>query len=161
MFWSWFPVSTCLMAILIFVGAAIGQESGGLREQGQQPFLSGVVKQERQDITGHRYKSCTAAPNIKTPQVAGVNKNAKGTISKPGFGPFPRNHGRKQAFGAQVGISKSGPISVGYHCSGTTSFLDGYLLKSLHHDGSAKKKARSENHPKDDLRLKGKTSSKF
>jgi hypothetical protein len=61
---------------------------------------------------------------------------------------------------AQIGASGRPLLNMGNN-PGSTSFLDGYLLKSLHDDGLAREKPRREDEPKDDLLLQGTTSSKY
>jgi hypothetical protein len=61
----------------------------------------------------------------------------------------------------QFGASGSGLIGTGYNqssSSGSKSFLDGYFVNSLHNEGIARKKPSNGKKPKDNLRLRGKTS---
>jgi hypothetical protein len=156
-----------LITILLFAGVASGQGRYELQEQGQQPLQSDMANREQQGPDGSKVivKSSSKAKNKKAPRVSGIKKSAKGTVPKPdSFGPSSRQYGMEQAKEQQVGVSGSGLLGMGDNqsgSSGSTSFLDGYLLKSLRDDGLARKKSRSEDKTKDDLPLRGKNTSKF
>jgi len=124
-----------------------------LPEQGPQPLQSDLPNPEQSSLNGPKSidESNSKAKNQKAPGAAGIKKSAQGASSKPySFGPASGQYGVPQASGLKIGSSP-----------GSTSFLDGYLLKSLHDDGLARKKPTAEDTPKDDSLLPGKTSSRF
>jgi hypothetical protein len=169
MWQQFFP--SFLMALLLFPGVASGQGRYELQDRGQQqPLESDMANRELPGLEGPKTidKYSPKAKNKKAPRVTGIKKSAKGTIPKPdSFGPSSRQHGVEQAKGPQIGVSGSGLLGRGdnqsgsYGSYGSTSFLDGYLLKSLHADRLKKKKSRREEMPNDDLPRSGKTAPKF
>ena len=163
--WRRIAVLAFLITSLIFAGVASGQgryelpEQGPqplqnvLPEQGPQPLQSDLASPEQPGLAGPKSidESNSNAKNQKAPRTAGIKGSAKGANPKPySFGPASGRYGVPQAGGLKISSSP-----------GSTSFLDGYLLKSLHDDGLARKKPAAEDTPKDDLLLPGKTSSKF
>ena len=162
MSWRRIAVLAFLITLLIFAGVASGQgryelpEQGpqplqnDLPEQGPQPLQSDLANPEQPGLAGPKSinESNSNAKNQKAPGAAGIKKSAKAASPKPySFGPVAGQYGVPQARVPQIGSSP-----------GSTSFLDGYLLKSLHDDGLARKKPTES---KDDLMLPDKTSSKF
>jgi hypothetical protein len=191
MSWRRLSVFAFLITLLIFAGVASGQGRYELPEQGPQPLKSDLPEQgpqplksdlpdqgpqplqgdlanpEQPSLVGPKSidKSGSKAKKLKAPRAAGIKKSAKGASPKSdSFGPASGQHGVQQARGPQSGVSRSGLLNTGNNqvsSPGSTSFLDGYLQRSLHDDGLARKKPRGEDKPKDDLLLQGKTSSEF
>ncbi|MGP8106608.1 MAG: hypothetical protein ACLQLE_12040 [Desulfobaccales bacterium] len=179
MSWRRLSVLASLITLLIFAGVARGQGRYELPEQGPQPLQNDLPEQGPQPLQGDLAnpeqpglngpksidQSGFKTTNQKAPTAAGIQKSAKGASPKPdSFGPASGQHGVQQAGGPQIGVSRSGLLNMGNNQvsnPGSTSFLDGYLLRSLHDDGLARKKPAGEDKPKDDLLLPGKTSSKF
>jgi hypothetical protein len=179
MSWRRLAVLAFSITVLIFAGVASGQGRYELPEQGPQPLQSDLPEQgpqplqndlanpEQPDLDGSKSidESNSITKNQKTPRPAGIKNSAKGASPKPGsFGPASGQHGVQQAGGPQVGVPRNGLLNMGNHqgsSPGSTSFLDGYLQRSLHDDGLARKKPGGEDKPKDDLLLPGKTSSQF
>jgi hypothetical protein len=152
-----------LITILIVAGVARGQGRYGLPEQGPQPLGNELSDREHYGLDGPKSisKSGSKATSQKAPRAAGTKKNAKGASPKPyAFGPAAGQYGMQQDSEAQIGASGRPLLNMGNN-PGSTSFLDGYLLKSLHDDGLAREKPRREDEPKDDLLLQGTTSSKY
>ncbi len=153
MSWRRIAVLAFLITSLIFAGVARGQGRYELPEQGPQPLQSDLANPEQPGLAGPKSidQSNSQAKNQKAPRAADIKKSAKGASPKPySFGPASGQYGVPQARGLKIGSSP-----------GSTSFLDGYLLRSLHDDGLGRKKPAGEDNPKDDLLLPGKTSSKF
>lgn len=153
------------MALLLLGGVAWAQGRDDLQDQGQQqPLQTDMVNKDQQslDLSIDRHNS--KAKNKKAARVKDIKKSTEtGSPKAESFGPSSRQYGMSnaQSKGPQFGALGSGLIGKGYNQSssfGSTSFLDGYLLKSLHDEGIARKKPRNEEKPKDDLRLRGKTS---
>jgi hypothetical protein len=167
MSWLRLSVLAFLITILIFAGVASGQE---LPEQGPQPLQSDLANPEQPGLDAPKSisKSGSKATNQKAPRAAGIKKSAKGASGaspKPySFGPAAGQYGMQQDREAQIGASRGGLLNMGNNQSsspGSTSFLDGYLLRSLHDDSLVREKPRREDEPKDDLPLQGKASSKY
>ncbi len=173
MSWLRLAVLAFLITIFMFAGVASGQGRYELPEQGPQPLQNGLPEQGPQPLqsdlanTGHPgldgsksidVSNPKAKFNQKAPRAAGIKKSAKGASSKPysfgpdSFGPPSGHYGIQQAKGPQIGVPRS---------PGSTSFLDGYLLRSLHDGGLAGEKAGGEDQLKDDSPLNGETSSDF
>jgi hypothetical protein len=153
MAWRRLSVLAFSITLLIFAGVARGQDRYELPEQGPQPLQSDLANPEQPGLADPQSidESNSNAKDQKAPGAAGIKKSAKGASPKPySFGPATGQYGVPQARGLKIGSSP-----------GSTSFLDGYLLKSLHDDGLARKKPMGEDKPKDDLLLPDKTSSKF
>lgn len=167
MSWRRISVPACLMALSLSAGVASGQGDYSLQQQGQQPLRSDLATREQQGLNSSKSKSKTISKPKpqKAPWVAGVKQRTKGTSPKSSFLAPSSGHQRMEpAKGAQTGVSGSGLPAMGHNqsgSSGSTSFLDNYLLNSLHNTRPAKKKGRSEDKSKDVLPLKGKTTSKF
>ncbi|MCX5890430.1 MAG: hypothetical protein NTY36_13435 [Deltaproteobacteria bacterium] len=161
-----------LMALLLLGGAAWAQGRDDLQDQGQQqPLQTDMVNKDQQslDLSIDRHNSKAKdtkakAKDRKAARVTDIKKSTEsGSPKAESFKPSSRQYGMSnaQSKGAQFGTSGRGLIGKGYNqssISGSTSFLDGYLLKSLHDEGISRKKTRNAEKPKDDLRLKGKTS---
>ena len=104
------------------------------------------------------------AKDRKAARVTDIKKSTEtGSPKAESFGSSSRQYwmSNDQSKGPQFGASGSGLIVKGYNQSssfGSTSFLDGYLLKSLHDKEISRKKTRNEEKPKDDWRPRGKTS---
>jgi len=164
MSWRRLAVPAFLITLLVFAGVARGQgryelpEQGpqplqnALPEQGPQPLQSDLANPEQPGLAGPKSidasNSTVKNPNLRA---TGIKKSAKGAGPRPySFGPASGQYGVPQARALQIGSSP-----------GSTSFLDGYLLKSLHDGGLARKKPAAEDTPKDDLLLPDQTSSKF
>lgn len=156
-----------LLTFLVFAGVAGGQGRYELPEQGQQPFLSNLTPEEQQGPAGAKTlnRSGSQAKNKKAPRAAGIKKSAAGGVPRPDSpGPASKPPGLAQAQGFPVGLLGSGQFGKAAHQSGGSgaiSFLDGYLLRSLHDEGMARKKAKKEDKPKDDFPQRGKTVTKF
>ena len=179
MSWRRLSVLAFSITLLIFAGVASGQgryelpEQGpqplqnDLPEQGPQPLQSDLANPEQPGFDGLKSidQSGFKATNQKAPTAVGIQKSANGASPKPySFGPASGQHGVQQAGGPQMGVSRSGLLNMGNNQSsspGSTSFLDGYLLRSLHDDSLVREKPRREDEPKDDLPLQGKASSKY
>jgi hypothetical protein len=154
-----------LIALLLLGGVAWAQGRNDLQDQGQQQLLqSDMVNKDQQRpdlaIDRHNYQP----KNKKAARVTDIKKNTEsGSPKAKSFGPSSRQDGmsKAQSKGPQVGVLGSGLIGNEYYQSssfGSKSFLDGYLLKSLHDEDISKKKTRNEEKPKDDLPPRGKTS---
>jgi hypothetical protein len=155
-----------LITLLIFAGMARGQGRYELSEQGQPPLQRDLANPEQPGLDGPRpiADSGSQTKNQKAPRPAGIKKQVKGITKPDFFRPASGPDGVQQARGTQTGASSSGLLGLENHqlsSPGSTSFLDGYLQRSLHEDGLARKKPAAENKPKDDLLLQGRTSSKF
>jgi len=153
MSWSRIAVPAFLITLLAFAGVARGQGRYELPEQGPQPLQSDLANPEQPGLAGPQSidVSNSKAKNQKASGAAGIKKSAPGASPKPySFGPASGQYGVPQAKALQIGSSP-----------GSTSFLDGYLLKSLHDGDLASKKPRAEDKPKDDLLLPGQTPSRF
>jgi hypothetical protein len=179
MSWRRLSLLSSLITLLIFAGVASGQGRYELSEQGQQPLQNDLPEQRPQPLQNDLANpgqpglagpksiepSYSKAKNQKFPRAAGIKKSAEGASPKPdSFGLASGQYGAQQARGPEIGVSRSGLLGMANNQSsspGSTSFLDGYLLKSLHDDGLGRKKPAGEDKPKDDLLLPGKTSSKF
>ncbi len=179
MSWRRLLVFAFLIDILIFAGVASGQgryelpEQGqqslqsDLPEQGQQPLQSDLANPEQPGLDGPNSldKSNSKAKFYqKPPRAAGIKKSAKGITKPDSFGASSGQFGTQQARGPQIGVPGSGLLGMRnnqFSSPGSTSFLDGYLLRSLHDDGLAREKPGGEGKPKDDLPINGKTSSEF
>jgi len=167
MTWRWLSLAAFLIPILISAGGAGAQSVYELRGQGQQPLQSDPANREQQGLNGPKAIDKPAVKAKKVPSVPGVKKNAKGakgTIFKPDVsGPSSKGQGLGHAKEPQIGGSGSALLDKAENHPGrvgSNSFLDGYLLRSLHDEGSARKKPRSSDKSKDNL-LKGKTTSRF
>jgi hypothetical protein len=154
-----------LMALLLLGGVAWAQVRDDLQDQGQQqPLQTDMVNKDQQslDLSIDRHNS--KANDRKTARITDIKKSTEtGSPKAESFGPSSRQYGMSnpQSKGPQFGASGSGLIGKGYNQSGSfgsTSFLDGYLLKSLHDEGISKKKTSNEEKPKDALRPRGKTA---
>lgn len=167
-----FPVF--LITISIFTGVASGQGHYELQEHGQQPSKNNITSRGQwpqplqTDLVNREQqsnpKTAGSKPNFKnkqTSKVGGIKRNAKGKISKTDSFKFSSNqHGVDQVkrvnIRPQIGASGSGLLGMrnnqsgGSGSSGSASFLDGYLLKSLHDGRLAEKKKRREEKSKDD-----------
>ncbi len=165
MSWRRLAVPAFLITLLVFAGVARGQgryelpEQGpqplqnALPEQGPQPLQSDLANPEQSGLAGLQSidVSDSKAKNPKASGAAGIKKSAPGASPKPySFGPAS----------GQYGVPQAGELKIG-SSPGSTSFLDGYLLRSLHDDGLGRKKPTAEDKPKDDLLLPGTTSSKY
>lgn len=161
---SFLPI---LLSLSLFTGVASGQGRYDLPEQGQQPLQSGMKNWEQPSLGGSLKDGKTnSKPVIKKVKGAGLKKRKTGTIPTPGIHESAsQQDGMKRAKKSQFGSSKTGLIGMGYNQPGnpgSTSFLDGYLLKSMHSDGLARKRTRSEEKPTNNLSPQGKTTtSKF
>ena len=153
------------MALLLLGGVAWAQGRDDLQDQGQQqPLQTDLVNKDQQslDLSIDRHNS--KAKDRKAARVTDIKKITESSSPKAeSLGPSSRQYGMSnaQSKGPQVGASGSGFIGKGYNQSssfGSTSFLDGYLLKSLHDEGISRKKTRNEEKSKDDLRPRRKTS---
>lgn len=165
MSWRRLAVPAFLITLLVFAGVARGQGRYELPEQGPQPLQNALPEQspqplqcdlanpEQPGLTGPQSidVSNSKAKNQKASGAAGIKKSAKGAGPRPySFGPASGQYRVPPARALQIGSSP-----------GSTSFLDGYLLKSLHDGGLARKTPAAEDTPKDDLLLPDQTSSKF
>ncbi len=191
MSWLRLAVLAFLITILIFAGLARGQGRYDIPEQGPQPLQNGLPEQRPQplqndlpeqgpqllqgDLPNHRQLSLSSGqsmdvcnPKAKLHQpgqgAKGINKSAKGASPKPyafgpgSFEPASGHYGMQQAKEPQFGFpGKGSPGSS----PGSTSFLDGYLLRSLQDDSLGKENRESEDKPTDDLPFNGETSSNF
>ena len=161
-----------MMALLLLSGVAWAQGRDDPQDQGQQqPLQTDMVNKDQQslDLSIDRHNSKAKDRNAKpkdrkAARVTDIKKStASGSRKAESFGPSSRQYGmpNAQSKGPEFGASGSGLIGTGYNQSssfGSTSFLDGYLLKSLHDEGISRKKTRDEKKPKHDLRPRGKTS---
>ena len=154
-----------LMALLLLGGVAWAQGRDDLQDQGQQqPLHTDMVNKDQQplDLSIERHNS--KAKDRKAARVTDIKKITESSSPKAeSLGPSSRQYrmSNAQSKGPQFGASGSGLIGTGYNQSssfGSTSFLDGYLLKSLHDEGISRKKTRNEEKSKDDLRPRRKTS---
>jgi len=154
-----------LMALLLFGGVSWAQGRDDLQDQGQQqPLQTDTVNKDQQslDLSIDRHNS--KVKDRKAARGTDIKKSTETSSPKAeSFGPSSRKYGRSngQSKGPQLGVLGTGLTRKGYdHSSsfGSTSFLDGYLLKSLHDKGISRKKTRNEEKPKDDWRPRGKTS---
>ena len=161
-----------LMALWLLGGVAWAQGRDDLQDQGQQqPLQTDMVNKDQQslDLSIDRHNSKAKdrkakAKDRKAARVTDIKKITESSSPKAeSLGPSSRQYGMSnaQSKGPQFGASGSGLIGTGYNQSssfGSTSFLDGYLLKSLHDNGISRKKTRNEEKPKDGLRPRDKTS---
>jgi hypothetical protein len=161
-----------LMALLLYGGVAWAQGRDYLQDQGQQePLQTDMVNKDQQilDLSIDRHNSKAddrkaKAKDRKAAMVTDIKKSTEtGSPKAKSLGPSSRQDGvsNAQSKGPQVGALGSGLIGTGYNQSrsfGSTSFLDGYLLKSLHDESISRKRTGNEEKPKYDLRPKGKTS---
>jgi hypothetical protein len=141
-----------LMALFLLVGAGVAWAQGrdDLQDQGQKQRLDLSV-----DLSTDRYNS--QSKNKKAVMVMDIKENTEsGSPKAKSFGASSRQHevSNDQTQGPQVGALGSGLFGKGYNESssiGSKSFLDGYLLKSVHDDGISSKNIRNKEKPKDDL----------
>lgn len=154
-----------LLSILFLDGVAWAQRRNDLEDQGQYQLLQTdmVDKDQTRPNLLSIDKPNAKANSKNAARVTDIKKNIKSSSPKPkSFGSSSRQYGM-----SDVKSKESGLIGTGDNQSGgvgSKSFLDGYLLKSLH-DGyisgkkpSNEEKPGKEEKPKDDLRLRGKTS---
>lgn len=164
-----------LMTLLLLAGMAWAQGRDDLQGQGQQqPLQMDLVNKDQQSIDllidRHNFKDSGRKAKLKDRKAATVTDIKKSTETSSSkaesLGPSSRQYGiaNAQSMRPQFSSLGSGLIGKGYNQSsiGSTSFLDGYFLKSLHDGGISrrhfKEKNRNEEKSKDDLRPRGKTS---
>ncbi|MGA8572970.1 MAG: hypothetical protein ACLP7A_10175 [Desulfobaccales bacterium] len=162
-------------------GQALQPLQNDLPEQGPQPLQNDLPEQGtpllQSDLPTHRRPGLGGAqstinPNAKlqqeSPRATGIQKGAKGANSKgysfgpDSFGPASGHHGIQQGKGGQLGVP-SRNLGMGndqVSSPGSTSFLDGYLLNSLH-ENELGRETPGEGPPQEDLPLSGETSSNF
>ena len=175
MSWRQLSLLAFFITLLIFVGVARGQGRYELPEQRPQPLQNDLPEQGQQPLQSDLANPEQPGPkpiadsgsqtkNQKAPRPAGIKKQVKSSTKPDFFRHASEPDGMPQARGAQTGASSSGLLGLGTNqlsSPGSTSFLDGYLQRSLHDDGLAREKPAAEDKPKDDLLLQGRTSAKF
>jgi hypothetical protein len=166
MTWLWLSLAAFVIPILVPAGMAGAQIGYEVRGQGQQPLQSELANRQQQGLNGPKAIDKPASKAKKAPSAKWGKKDAKsakGAIFKPGFsGKSSKGQRFEQAKEPQIGGSESDLLDKAKNYSsrvGSNSFLDGYLLQSLHDDG-ARKKMRSSDKPNNNL-LKWKTTSRY
>jgi hypothetical protein len=154
-----------LMALLLLGGMAWAQGLGDFQDQGQQqPLQNDLLNNGQQSLDLSIDRANSQAKQKKPTRVTTIKKSAEiGNPKAASFGPSSRQFGisHSPSKESQFGSLGIGAIGKGYDPSSSfssKSFLDGYLLKSLHDDSISSKRTRKEGKAEDDLRLKGKPS---
>ncbi len=146
MSWRRLAVLAFAITLLIFAGVARGQGRYEPAEQGRQSLPSDLASPEPPGLDGPKSvaESYSKAKNPAAGRPADIRKGAPGTGPKRvDLGPISGQYAVPQAKGPQIGVSGSGLLGLGNPPSsgpGSTSFLDGYFIRSLHDDGLARKK---------------------
>ncbi len=159
------------LAILCFAGVAWAQ-GGNLDRPGQEkPFLPPVsTESPYQSSTENPYQSLEASKGSASPKAKEINKKAAKpkNINKNRIGGRPKTDSHSPSLGQSgasqgkssnptLGAVESAPIGKSLSLPGgstSTSFLDGYFLKSLHEERMARKKPSAGTDPKDNLQQK-------
>jgi hypothetical protein len=154
------------LLLVIFLSSGMAWAQGGYidrKGQEMQPSQTASADREGQSLdTSKRPGSYKAKKtNSKTPRVTHIKKslvtNPKTASQGSSLGQYGASEA--QSYGSQVNAGGSGLSIIGPNPSagpGSTSFLDGYLLKSLKEDGTARKKVSTgkvstEKQPKENL----------
>ena len=142
-----------LIGLFLLIGVEVVCAQGrgdNLKDQGQQQPLNLSI-----DLSLDRYHS--QAKNQEALRGTDIKENTESGIPKAkSSGPSSKQHEMSSgpSQGPQLGASESGLIGMGSiksSSSGSKSFLDGYLLKSLHEGDISNKHISNEKKPKDDL----------
>jgi hypothetical protein len=158
--------SALLLALFLLGGlGGVAWAQGRNNLQGQQQLLQtdrGNQYLQPLDLSIDKYNS-----QDNDQKAARFTESPKNTVSAgptgKSLGPSSRQYGmsKAQKQGPQVGALGRSIIGTGYNPSrsfGSKSFLDGYLLRSLHDNDIPRKRARNEEKPQDGLSSGGKTS---
>ena len=158
--WRRLSFPAFIISILLFTGVARGQGRYELLMQGKQPLQSDTTNQQQgmqplqndmknqeqwlqplqSDMTKPEQRVLDSSK--KMPKSISPTKNKK-TATVSSF--------KKSAKALQLDVSIGGLAGLGTNqssSSGSTSFLDGYLLESLHKNGGITKGARVRISPK-------------
>jgi hypothetical protein len=166
---SWRPriFPAFLLAILPLVGGAWTQGRYVPPESG--PQLSPTDKLDRQQQGFDGSKGRDRQPNSKdrgkkAARVTEIKSTAMSAGPRVGLAPGRYGKSSVRNQGPQSDANGSCLIGRGFNQSGSygsTSFWDGYLLRSLQGEGAARKKAGSEDRAKDVWPPRGRTSRQF
>lgn len=159
---NFFPPAL-LLVIFLSSGMAWAQ-AGYIDSKGQetQPSPTASADREYQSLDASKRpgsqkakKTNSKAPGITHSKKSLVTVNPKTASQGSSLGQYGASEA--QRYGSQANPMGSG-LSVKGHSpsagSASTSFLDGYLLKSLKDDGTAKRKVSTEKQPKKDRQKK-------
>jgi hypothetical protein len=134
-----------LMTLLLLGGAGWVQGRDDLQDQErQQPLQTEMVNKDQQslDLSIDRHNS--TAKEKKAARDTNIKKSTESRSPKAeSFKPLSRQYGisKARSKGPQCDTLESGLMGMGYNQSSgfdSTSFLDDYLLKSLHDDNISK-----------------------
>lgn len=164
--WQRFSL-TLLLALFLLVGLAWAQGRDDLKDRGQQqPLRTDMVgNDQRLDLSIDKYTS--QAKDKEAATVTDSKKNTgRGSSKTKSVKPSSREDMilNAQPKGPQVGALGSGLLDKGFKQSSSSdskSFLDGYLLKSLHKDSIPREKTKAEKKPKENMPPRGKISYEF
>ena len=158
------------LLLFIFLSSGMAWAQGGyIDRKGQetQPSQTASADREYQSLGASKGPGSHKAKktNSKAPRITHIKKSlvtVNPKTASQGSSLGQDGASKAQSYGSQAndmgsGLSMNGSSpSAG---SGSTSFLDGYLLKSLKEDGTARKKVSTEKvstekQPKEDLQKK-------
>lgn len=160
-----------LLVIVGIAGVAWAQ-GGSLDRPGQEkPFLPPVsTESPYQSSTENPYQSLEASKGSASPKAKEINKKAAKpkNINKSRIGGRPKTDSHSPSLGKSgasqgksssptIGAVESAPTGKSLSLLGgstSTSFLDGYFLKSLHEERMARKRSITGTDQKDDLQQK-------
>lgn len=158
---NFFPPAL-LLVIFLSSGMAWAQ-AGYIDSKGQetQPSPTASADREYQSLDASKRPGSQKAKKTNS-QAPGITHIKKSLVTDPGKDSQRSSLGQygaseTQSYGSPINVLGSGlsmkeaSPSAG---SASTSFLDGYLLKSLQEGGTAKRKAITKKQPKDDLQQK-------
>jgi hypothetical protein len=153
------------LLLFIFLSSGMAWAQGGyIDRKGQetQPSQTASANREYQSLDASKRPGSHKAKktNSKAPRITRIKKSlvtVNPKTASQGSSLGQDGASKAQNYGSQVsamgcGLSMNGSSpSAG---SGSTSFLDGYLLKSLQDGGTTRRKVSTEKQPKEDVQKK-------